>query len=85
MSSQGPDVDGLTGLLSATDIPVIASGGVGGVEDLATLAAVRADAGDGRSRGLDGAIVGRALYEGRFTVAQALAAIDGAATGARRN
>ena len=43
------------------------SGGVGTLEDLAALAAV----GD-PSRRLAGVIVGRALYEGRFTVEQAL-------------
>jgi len=68
---EGPDVAGLSALLAATEIPVIASGGVGRVEDVATLASVRST--DGRA--LAGAIVGRALYEQRFTVATALVAI----------
>ncbi|MEL6981027.1 MAG: 1-(5-phosphoribosyl)-5-[(5-phosphoribosylamino)methylideneamino]imidazole-4-carboxamide isomerase [Actinomycetota bacterium] len=72
---EGPDVDGLSGLLAATDIPIIASGGVGVVEDLATLAGVEA-----AERRLAGAIVGRALYEQRFTVVQALGAIDAVST-----
>ncbi|MEM9561240.1 MAG: 1-(5-phosphoribosyl)-5-[(5-phosphoribosylamino)methylideneamino]imidazole-4-carboxamide isomerase [Actinomycetota bacterium] len=76
---EGPDVDGLRALLDATDIPVIASGGVGLVGHLRSLASVRSSGGDP----LAGAIVGRALYEGKFSVAQALAAIAGAGNGAR--
>jgi phosphoribosylformimino-5-aminoimidazole carboxamide ribotide isomerase len=63
----GPDVDGLADAAAATDIPVIASGGVASVADLAALA---------RVPGLAGVITGKALYEGRFTVAEALAALD---------
>jgi phosphoribosylformimino-5-aminoimidazole carboxamide ribotide isomerase len=59
----GPDVEGLTALLSVTDVPVIASGGVGSLDDVAALAAIN---------GLRGIITGRALYEGRFTVADAI-------------
>ena len=54
-------------MLAATGLAVIASGGVARVEDLGELAAI----GD-PSRRLAGVIVGRALYEGRFTVEQAL-------------
>ena len=46
---------------------MIASGGVASLADLAALAAVP---------GLAGVITGKALYEGRFTVAEALAALD---------
>ena len=63
----GPDTDGLAAVLAATGLAVIASGGVARVEDLGELAAI----GD-PSRRLAGVIVGRALYEGRFTVEQAL-------------
>jgi phosphoribosylformimino-5-aminoimidazole carboxamide ribotide isomerase len=63
----GPDVEGLADSVAATDIPVIASGGVGSLADLAELAGVP---------GLAGVITGKALYEGRFTVAEALAALD---------
>ena len=63
----GPDVDGLAAAVQATDVPVIASGGVASLADLARLASIA---------GLAGVITGRALYEGRFTVAEALAAID---------
>jgi phosphoribosylformimino-5-aminoimidazole carboxamide ribotide isomerase len=64
----GPDLGGLSALVDATAIPVIASGGVGNLDDLAALA----------STGVAGVIVGRALYEGRFTVAEALAAVAAA-------
>ena len=63
----GPDTDGLRAVLGATGLAVIASGGVARIEDLSELAAI----GD-QSRRLAGVIVGRALYEGRFTVERAL-------------
>jgi phosphoribosylformimino-5-aminoimidazole carboxamide ribotide isomerase len=65
----GPDIDGLTAVLRATTIPLIASGGVGGIEDLVALRAVEVD-----GRRLAGAIVGRALYEGRLDIEEAIAA-----------
>jgi phosphoribosylformimino-5-aminoimidazole carboxamide ribotide isomerase len=65
----GPDVVGLAGLLEATAAPLIASGGVATLDDLRLLASVRAN-----GRGLVGAIVGKALYEGQFSVAEAVAA-----------
>jgi phosphoribosylformimino-5-aminoimidazole carboxamide ribotide isomerase len=64
----GPDLDQLDAVLAATTIPVIASGGVGRLEDLTALAGLAAD-----GRNLTGVVVGRALYEGRFTLAEALA------------
>ena len=73
---EGPDVDGLSALLATTDIPVVASGGVGTLDDLRALAAVRVERA-GAERGLAGAIVGRALYERQFTVNEALAAAAG--------
>ncbi len=76
-TQQGPDVEGLSALLAATQIPVIASGGVGAVADLVELAKI--DISDsGGSRQLAGVIVGRALYEGSFDVKEALAALDSA-------
>jgi len=66
---EGPDLEGLASVLDATDIPVIASGGVGGLADLEALATLEAS-----GHGLEGAIVGKALYEGRFTVGEAIAA-----------
>jgi phosphoribosylformimino-5-aminoimidazole carboxamide ribotide isomerase len=64
----GPDLDQLTAVLDATALPVIASGGVGHLGDLEALTALSAG-----GRHLAGVIVGRALYEGRFTLAEALA------------
>ncbi|HEX3792884.1 MAG TPA: 1-(5-phosphoribosyl)-5-[(5-phosphoribosylamino)methylideneamino] imidazole-4-carboxamide isomerase [Acidimicrobiales bacterium] len=64
---QGPDIEGLRALLSQTDIPVIASGGVGSLADLAALAGLE----DAGAR-LAGAIVGKALVEGRFGIGEAL-------------
>ena len=66
---EGPDLDGLASVLQVTSLDVIASGGVGDVADLERLA--RLDSG---GRKLAGAIVGRALYEDRFTIHEALAA-----------
>jgi phosphoribosylformimino-5-aminoimidazole carboxamide ribotide isomerase len=62
----GPDVDGYARLLATTSVPIIASGGVGTLDDLRALAALD---------GLSGVIVGKAIYERRFTVAEALAAL----------
>ena len=59
----GPDVDGLAAAVAATDVPVIASGGVGTLDDVRALAAIA---------GLHGIVTGRALYEGRFRVAEAV-------------
>jgi len=59
----GPDVAGLAWAAARTDVPVIASGGVSSLADVETLAAVP---------GLAGVITGKAIYEGRFTVAEAL-------------
>ena len=66
---EGPDLDGLGEVLEATELPVIASGGVGSVADLVALEALRSV-----GRRLSGAIVGRALYEGAFTLQDALRA-----------
>ena len=63
----GPDVEGLAHAVSQTPIPVIASGGVGSLSHIAELAAVI---------GLNGVIVGKALYESKFSVSEALAALS---------
>lgn len=68
----GPDLDQLGAVLAATSLPVIASGGVGSLVDLAALAALTAG-----ERRLAGAIVGKALYEGCFSVAEALGVASG--------
>ena len=66
----GPALDQLGAVLAVTTLPVIASGGVGALEDLVALRRLRA-----AGRSLAGAIVGRAIYEGRFGVDDALAAV----------
>jgi phosphoribosylformimino-5-aminoimidazole carboxamide ribotide isomerase len=66
----GPDLDQLGAVLEATGVDVIASGGVGTLDDIRALAALRAG-----GRSLAGIIVGRAIYEGRFTVEEALACL----------
>ncbi|HET6571416.1 MAG TPA: 1-(5-phosphoribosyl)-5-[(5-phosphoribosylamino)methylideneamino]imidazole-4-carboxamide isomerase [Solirubrobacterales bacterium] len=64
---QGPAVDQLGEIAAATTAAVIASGGVGTLAHLTSLSS--------SLPALDGAIVGRALYERRFTVAEAIAAL----------
>lgn len=66
----GPDLDGLGEVLDATELPVIASGGVGTLDDLRALDELRS-----AGRRLSGVIVGRALYEGAFTLVEALGSI----------
>lgn len=65
----GPNVGLLQRVCAATERPVIASGGVSTLDDLRVLAALVPD-------GLEGAIVGKALYAGAFTLAQALEALE---------
>lgn len=59
----GPDLEGLGEVCAATSTAVVASGGVSGLEDLVALRTVP---------GIAGVIVGRAIYEGRFSVREAL-------------
>ena len=71
----GPDTDGLAAVLGSTALPVVASGGVGSAADLRVLAALRAGPGpEAGEAALAGAIVGKALVDGRVTVEEALAA-----------
>jgi phosphoribosylformimino-5-aminoimidazole carboxamide ribotide isomerase len=65
----GPDLPGLQALLRTTALPVVASGGVSGAEDLVALAQL-----DVAGRRLAGAIVGKAFVEGRLSVEEAMAA-----------
>jgi phosphoribosylformimino-5-aminoimidazole carboxamide ribotide isomerase len=62
----GPDLEGLAAAVTQTSIPVIASGGVSSIQDIIDLAQIS---------GLGGVITGRAIYEGRFSVAEALRAL----------
>jgi phosphoribosylformimino-5-aminoimidazole carboxamide ribotide isomerase len=68
----GPDLDAYRELLEGSTLPIVASGGVGTVDHLHALRQLRAG-----ERTLQGVIVGRALYDGCFTVGEALAALDG--------
>ncbi len=65
----GPDLAGLQALLAATSLPVVASGGVAGVDDLKALSGLAA-----AGRRLGGAIVGKAIVEGRLSVEEGIAA-----------
>lgn len=62
----GPNLDLLRDVCAATDRPVIASGGVSALADLTAIAQID---------GVEGAIVGKALYAGAFTLPEALAAV----------
>jgi phosphoribosyl isomerase A len=62
---RGPNLDLLQRVCAATDRPVVASGGVSTLDDIRALAGL-IDA------GVEGAIVGKALYAGSFTLEQAL-------------
>jgi len=63
-SLEGPDLDLLAAVLAAADLPVLAAGGISGVEDLRRL----------RALGCEGAVLGSALWLGRLTLAEALRA-----------
>ena len=62
---QGPNIELLRQVMERTDRPVIASGGISSLDDLVALRELV-------PLGLEGAIVGKALYAGAFTLAQAL-------------
>lgn len=66
---EGPDLTGLGEVLAATSIPVIASGGVGTLDDLRALRELQS-----AGRRLSGVIAGRAIYEGKFSVTDAVEA-----------
>lgn len=66
----GVNVDALRRLCRATDLPVVAAGGVTDLDDLKTLAPLEAE-------GLQGAITGRAIYAGTLDFAEAMAWIRG--------
>jgi phosphoribosylformimino-5-aminoimidazole carboxamide ribotide isomerase len=66
----GPDLAGLSAVLAATAIPVIASGGVASAADIEALGGLSG----GGGRTLSGAITGKALVDGRMTVEEGVAA-----------
>jgi 1-(5-phosphoribosyl)-5-[(5-phosphoribosylamino)methylideneamino] imidazole-4-carboxamide isomerase/N-(5'phosphoribosyl)anthranilate isomerase len=65
---QGPNIDLLRQVCEASSAPVVASGGVSSLDDLRALAGLFGD-------GVEGAIVGKALYAGAFTLPDALTAV----------
>ena len=68
---RGPNLDLYRDVCSRTDAPVVASGGVSSLDDLRALASLT-------PLGVEGAIVGKALYAGAFTLTEALATVSGA-------
>ncbi|HEY0169081.1 MAG TPA: bifunctional 1-(5-phosphoribosyl)-5-((5-phosphoribosylamino)methylideneamino)imidazole-4-carboxamide isomerase/phosphoribosylanthranilate isomerase PriA [Jatrophihabitans sp.] len=70
----GPNLELLRSVCAVTDRPVVASGGVSSLADLRSLAGLR-------EIGVEGAIIGKALYAGAFTLREALAAVAAAAEG----
>ena len=71
---EGPDIELLTEVLAVTDLPLVASGGVGDLDDLRRLAGLRVG-----TRSLTGAIVGRAIYERTLALEEALSLLAGVA------
>jgi len=63
---QGPNIESTREIAQATSVPVVASGGVGTLDHLRAL----------RKLPIFGAIVGRALYDGAFTIEEALTALE---------
>ncbi|WP_019971204.1 bifunctional 1-(5-phosphoribosyl)-5-((5-phosphoribosylamino)methylideneamino)imidazole-4-carboxamide isomerase/phosphoribosylanthranilate isomerase PriA [Mycobacterium sp. 141] len=66
----GPNLELLGAVAERSGVPVIASGGVSSLDDLRAIATLT-------ERGVEGAIVGKALYAERFTLPEALAAVSG--------
>lgn len=64
----GPNIELLRDVSAATDAPVTASGGISTLEDVIEVAKYQ-------DEGIDSVIIGKALYEGRFTLTEALAAL----------
>ena len=69
---QGPNIELLDEVLALGGLKVIASGGISGLDDLRRLQPLE-------SRGLIGAITGKALYEGAIDLAEAIRALEPAA------
>ncbi len=67
---RGPDFTGLEEIAASTSLELIVSGGIAWLDDLERLARIQ-------TPGVVGVIIGRALYEGVFTVAQARAVFEG--------
>jgi phosphoribosylformimino-5-aminoimidazole carboxamide ribotide isomerase len=61
----GPDINGIKEFLKETNLKVIASGGVSSLDDILKLIKLE-------KSGVNGVIIGKALYEGKFTLSQAI-------------
>lgn len=66
----GPNLELLRRVCAHTDAPVVASGGIASLDDIAALAALVPE-------GVEGAIIGKALYAGAFTLPEALGVAGG--------
>jgi len=64
---RGPNLEATAAMCEATNVPIVASGGVGTLDHLRAL----------RQLPVQGAIIGRALYEAAFTIEEAVAAFEG--------
>lgn len=67
---RGPNLELLKQVMDFTNKPVVASGGISSLQDITDLHALV-------SLGLEGAILGKSLYAGRFTLQEALAIANG--------
>lgn len=67
---RGPDISGLEEILNSSSLKIIASGGIGSVDDLLSVSALV-------SMGVEGVITGMALYRDKFTLAEAIEAVEG--------
>ena len=67
---RGPNLDLLRSVMQKTERPVVASGGISSLEDIRNLAGLV-------PLGLEGAILGKSLYAGRFSLEEALAVANG--------
>ncbi|WP_151549140.1 MULTISPECIES: bifunctional 1-(5-phosphoribosyl)-5-((5-phosphoribosylamino)methylideneamino)imidazole-4-carboxamide isomerase/phosphoribosylanthranilate isomerase PriA [Corynebacterium] len=65
----GPNIELLRDVAAATDARIVASGGISSIEDVLAVAQHRAE-------GIDSVIIGKALYENRFSFAEVQAAVD---------
>ena len=63
---QGPDLDTLREASKYPDVEIIAAGGIGSLNDLIAL----------KNVGVEGAVMGKALYEGRFTLKEAIETVE---------
>ena len=66
----GPNFDAMEEMKTAVSVPLICSGGVTTTDDILRL----------KELGLAGCIIGRAMYEGRLTLTEALAAVENGVT-----